>query len=306
MGTAPLRSRVEVRLAVAASAAGGLVAAVIMARSILTSASSTAAIGFIFLPLWASAVAVPCGIWGLALGHLWARARGERQGAAALLALAVLIAVAAPAGLGWKVRQGLQLRGAVHEALAMDARQLEAVFDRSPWNRNRFFLGALAQNRLASPELLDSIATLPDPELQEAMGSLWDVMGSNRKGIAVLRLIAAHPNTRPSTLEKIAAAARNDYLIGDVLRNPATPAHVLERYHDSSDYLIEWGLARNPNLPAAIFERLSRSPDRYTRLGLTQNPATPGAILERLAEDPDPLVAEYARLVIERRRAQDP
>ena len=61
-----------------------------------------------------------------------------------------------------------------------------------------FFLGALAQHPAASVELLEAIASLEDPALSESMGSLWDVMGENRKGEPVLALAARHPNATES------------------------------------------------------------------------------------------------------------
>jgi len=297
-----LSARPEARFALWSGLAGAIAAAAVSVKSILASASSTAALGFLFVPLVAAAVAVPCGIWGLALGYVGLHVRGAQRGIPAIFALAVFLTLAAPAVLAWEIWRGLELQQAAREALRMNGAELEAAFERSPWNRNKFFLGALAQNGAAAAPLLERIARLEDPELQEAMGSPWDVMGSNRKGLAVQRLVALHPNAAPATLEHLAATARNDYVIGDVLRNPATPAHVLERYYDSTEYLIEWGLALNPKLPAAVFERLSRSANLYTRMNLTYNAATPGPILERLAQDADPVLARNANHALERRR----
>jgi hypothetical protein len=39
--------------------------------------------------------------------------------------------------------------------------------------------------------------------LFQPMGSLWDVMGENRKGIAVMRLVASHRNTPPAIREAL-------------------------------------------------------------------------------------------------------
>jgi hypothetical protein len=76
---------------------------------------------------------------------------------------------------------------------------------------------------------------------------------------------------------------------------------VLERHYESTQYLLEWGLALNPNTPPRVMERLARSGNRYTRINLTRNPATPSAILEGLARDPDELLARSARQALERR-----
>ena len=52
----------------------------------------------------------------------------------------------------------------------------------------------------------DGLKSKMEPELYEPLGSLWDVMGANRKGLAVLRLVAHHPNTLGTTLAKLEAA----------------------------------------------------------------------------------------------------
>jgi len=135
------------------------------------------------------------------------------------------------------------------------------------------------------------------------MGSFWNVTGGNRKGLALMRLIAYNPNVSPATLERLASGPRADKVLHDVLRNPATPMKVLEPHFDSTDYLVEWGLALNPNTPPAVMGRLSKSKDLYTRMNLTYNKSTPPEILQRLAQDPDEILARNARQALERRAA---
>ena len=286
-----------------AGVGGALAAAVISVKGILSSASSTAAIGFIFLPFVAIAAAVPSGIWGLAVGYLVACRRGLRQAVRPVLVMAWVVALAAPAMVSWEVYRGLSLERAVRALQPLDAQALEAALEHSTWNRNKLFLGALAQHHAAGPALLARIAAMPDPELHEAMGSAWDVMGANRKGLAVMRLVAAHPNTEPATLERLAASTSNEYVIHDILRNPKTPAKTMAPHLESTNYLVEWALALNPITPAAVLERLSRSQDRVVRQNLTWNAATPDAMLERLAKDADEYVARSATQVLDRRRA---
>jgi hypothetical protein len=296
-----LTARPEAPWALWTGIAGGVAAAVLSTVSIFSSASSTAAIGFIFVPFVAIAAMVGSGIWGFALGCVWSSVRGVQRYAPALLAAAWVLALAVPAAIGWEAWRGLALQGAVRAVRGMTAGELDEVFGRSRWNRDKYFLGALVQNGAASPALLDRIAALPDAELYDSMGSLWDVMGENRKGIAVMRLLAHHPNTRGDTLARLADGPHADKLRHELARNPNTPAGVLARWFDSTDYLVEWGLALNPRTPPVVMERLSRSADRYTRMNLTYNAATPAAILERLAQDPDEILARTARTALERR-----
>lgn len=296
-----LSSRPEAPWALWAGIAGGIAAAVLSVKGILGSASSTAAIGFLFVPFIAIAAMVPAAVWGLAAGCVWLSLRGTRRYAPGMLVAAWALAIAGPAAVGWEVWRGIALERAVQEARSIDALALTEAFERSPWKRDKFFLGTLAQRPDASPALLDRIAALDDADLFEPMGSLWDVMGENRKGIAVMRLVANHANARGETLARLADGPRYDALRHELARNPNTPMNVLQRWFDSTDYLVEWGLALNPKTPSAVMERLAASTNRYARMNLTYNKATPAALLERLARDPDELLASNARLALERR-----
>ena len=77
---------------------------------------------------------------------------------------------------------------------------------------------------------------------------------------------------------------------------------VLARWFDSTDYLIEWGLALNPQAPQRVLQRLAISSNLYTRMNLTYNSATPREILDHLAQDPDESLARNAKQAIERYR----
>lgn len=294
--------RPEARWALWTGIAGGVAATVVSVHAILGSASSTAAIGFIFVPFVAIVVMLPAAMWGLALGCVWASLRGSGQYLRPVLIAAWTFALAVPAVIGWEVWRGLELQAAVRATHSMTGGQLDEAFAHSKWNRDRFFLGALAQHKSAGSGLLDRLAALPDPALYDPMGSLWDVMGDNRKGIAVMRLVASHPNTRGDTLARLAAAPEADKLRHELARNPNTPPDVLRRWYDSTDYLVEWGLALNPMTPHAVMERLAGSANQYTRLNLTYNAATPPAILERLARDSDEFIARSAARALEKQK----
>jgi hypothetical protein len=289
-----LSARPEARWGLWAGIAGGLAAAALSVKAILGSAGSTAAVGFIFVPFIAIAAMIPSAVWGLAAACVYLGLRGAQQYAPAMLVAAWAFAVAAPAAIGWEVWHGLALERAVAEVRTLDGRALDDAFARSPWGRDKYFLAALAQRKDASPALLDRIASLDDPELFEPMGSVWDVMGENRKGIAVMRLVAHHPNTPGAALARLADGPHADKLRHELARNPNTPDPVLARWHGSTDYLVEWGLALNPRTPPTVMERLALSQNPYTRMNLTYNPATSRALLERLAQDRDESVARNA------------
>ena len=295
-----LSARPESRFALVTGIAGALAAAAISVKAIFASGSSAAGIGFVFVPFVMAAAMVFAGVWGLALGCVWHALRGTQQYYRAVLLLATLVAVGVPVFGGWQVWQGLSLERAVAAAGAMNATELEHALAESPWRDNRFFLGAVVQNPAADEALLDRVAQLPDPELFEALGSLWDVKGKNHKGLAVMRLIAYNPNVGAATLQRLADGLHGEKVLHDVLRNRKTPLKILERHFNSTDTMIEWGLALNPQTPPAVLERLSNSSNIYTRFNLTYNEATPAPILKRLARDTAAVLAQHATQALDR------
>lgn len=298
--------RPEARWALWCGVAGALATAALSVKGIFSSGSSTAALGFIYLPLVAALGAIPVAAWGAALGHVVLRWRGTVQSPPLVAFAALAVAVALPAFVALEVDRGLRLEAAVREVKGMDVAQLGRAFEASPFKRDRYYLGALAQQPEAHAAVLGAIAALSDTELYEPMGSLWDVMGSNRKGLAVMRLVARHPNTDAATLAKLAEGLHAHSVVHELAANPKTPKPVLERWFDSTDYLIEWGLALNPQTPQRVMERLATSSNLYTRMNLTYNSATPREILDQLALDPDESLARNAKQAIERRRSGAP
>jgi len=230
------------------------------------------------------------------------RWRGAVQSPPLVMVAALAVAAALPVMVAVEIARGLRLEAAVREVRDMDVAQLGRAFTDSPFKRDRYFLAALAQNPAAGAAVLERVAGLRDPELYEPMGSLWDVMGQNRKGIAVMRLVARHPNTDAATLAKLAAEPNAQVAVHELAANPKTPMPVLERWFNSTDYLVEWGLALNPKTPQRVLQRLAASDNVHTRANLTTNKATPRESLDRLAQDADQNVARSAKQAIEQRR----
>jgi hypothetical protein len=294
--------RPEARWALWCGIAGALATAALSVKGIFASGSPTAALGFVYLPLVAALGAIPVAAWGAALGHVVLRWRGAVHSPPLVLVAALAVAAALPAMLAIEVERGLRLQAAVREVQGMDVAQLERAYEHSPFHRDRYFLAAVAQNPAARATLLGRIASLRDPDLYEPMGSLWDVMGSNRGGAAVMRLVARHPNTDPATLGKLASGPNAPRIARELAANPKTPVPVLERWYDSAEDPVARGLALNPRTPQRVLMRLAASPDAQTRANLTLNRETPREILDRLALDADPGVARDAKIAIERRK----
>lgn len=202
-----LRERPEAPWALWSGIFGALAVAALLLKGLFAATTATAVLGIVAVPLLAAFAAIPIGIWGAALGHVVLRLRGRVQGPRTVLVAALVVAASLPALVAREVHRGLGLEAAVREARAMEVARLEAAFDASPWRGDRYFVAALAQHPGASPRLLARIAAETDPALREPLGSLWDVMGENREGLSVMRLVARHPNTGADTLARLAADA---------------------------------------------------------------------------------------------------
>lgn len=305
------------KIGLAAGLMGYFLAAGVMAASIFRSTSSTAAIGCLFVPLVALVPAVPFFVLGFCAGF-FAQARGateRRRRIAAWVSLGIAVVVVLT-GAVYLVDNLLTVYQ-VRECLQMDGGELEAFFRDGARNRNKFVLGAIAQNPAAGADLLDAISALDDPELHEGMGSVFPLLGENRSGLAVMRLVARHANVGTRTLERLAESP-DDYVLGDVVMNPKTPVEILREAHRNGGYLVEWGLAANPETPGEILSEIAASDNEYTRSSVAKNPGTPIGGLTKLARDPvwhvrrsvvyhpgvpDALLEELARDADERVRA---
>ena len=247
---------------------GTVVMAVIEVKSIQRHSSSTAAIGFLFIPFYAVPAGLITALWGISIRNVWHSLRGLRQMAQWLIIGSWGLAFILPTAITREVVQGLRLKTAVDEVHRMKDEQLDVAFDHSPWKRNKYLLGAIAQNANASTDLLDRIASIPDSALYEKMWSHWDLMGVNSRGLAVMRLVIDHRNVSATTLEKLASSPyANEYVLSDLLSNQKTPLEVLKKHADTRELVMKWSLARNPNTPIEVLERLAKDLDRYTADG---------------------------------------
>jgi hypothetical protein len=266
------------------AAIGFALAAALTILSIKKSTSSTAAIGYLYVPMAGLFWSPPFFVFGFAIGYIkiWRSSQVRKLNVKIVLALAVSV-VLLLTGVTF-AGKGLWLTGLVHRIKYFDEAQLRNTLEASLFGKNKFVLGAIAQNKAASGELLDRIGRIDDKELYDKMGSVFDVMGENGHGLAVMRLVARHPNVLPETLEHLAECT-NDYVLGDVAGNNKTSVDTLIRLRKRNTYLIDWGLARNPATPPEILSALATSGDEYTRAPVAANPSTPLRDIEKLSSD---------------------
>lgn len=233
--TKGLHARPEAPWALWSGIAGAIAVTALSVKEIHSSGSSTAALGYIYLPLVAALAAIPIGIWGMALGHAVLRLRGAVDSPRMVFVAALLVAASLPVFVLHEVQRGLRLEAAVRSIHAMEVLELERAYEDAPFHRDRYFLGALAQHPRASAALLARIAGLQDPDLYEPLGSLWDVLGENRKGLAVMRLVAKHLNTDGEALAKLADSPQAQKITHELAANPRTPREILDRLAKDAD-----------------------------------------------------------------------
>lgn len=179
---------------------------------------------------------------------------------------------------------GFTVSEQVRRVERMNAAGIEAVLNQPKWAANKFVLGAVAQNPNATAADLHRIVMTGRTELYDRMGSAFDVMGKNTKGLAVMRLVIQHPNTAPEDLERL-ATSKNEYILSDLAGNPKLSQATLKRLTERGGHLIEWGLARHPQTPQSSLVRFAQSSDEYTRTSVAANPCAPAEVLEALSKD---------------------
>jgi hypothetical protein len=272
---------------------GFTLVAVLTIMSTSRSSSSTAAIGYLCVPIISLLWSILFFVFGYAVGYLWNwHYEHPRKLNSAVIAAVVISIVLFFAGAKFAI-EGIYLSSLIPEIESMNEQELKNTLEKPLFGKNKFVLGAIVQNKNASGELLNIIGAIDDKALYEKMWSLFDIMGKNRHGLAVMRLIARHPNVLPETLEHLAKCS-NNYVLGDVAGNEKTSVETLASLSERKNYLIDWGLAGNPSTPSDILSNLSLSGNEYTRAYVAGNPNTPLKDLKRLASDRERSVRQNA------------
>lgn len=272
--------------------AGFLVRAVMIQQDIQRSTISTAAIGYLFLPLMAAIAALPALLAGLCLGYaLFYFRQSPTKAAFYKPVVALVCAVGLLAWQGKAISDELNTPLKVEQVEALQSLEsLQKLLDQQKTEKNIYVLGAIAMNPRTTGAMLDQIAHIDEPDLQDKMVGY----GKNRKGLAVMRLVAKHANVYPQTLEFLANST-NEYVRSSVAANAKLSPRSLRRLASEHNYLIDWSLAANAATPVDILKQLAESKDIYTRRGLVSNPTTPVQVIEFLAHDAESFISQEAR-----------
>ncbi len=271
----------------------GVIAAIVIfllgTKAILNSASSTAAIGFIILPFYAVIVLVIFAFIGFWVGVIAQGVldRNFRYKPRFFLGIIIIIPV-----MFYFASYGSELfitYREVNRITHMNTQELNQAYLSRPqhslYGYDIYILAAIAQNPNTGSDLLNNIAHLDDPRLNDRLGSmLMDLTKKNRKGLAVMRLVVHNPNVSLDTLVYL-TNSNNYNVLGDLASNPKLPVNELRKLYERArtsgeGYLIDWDLAYNPNTPQDILRELAKKikPDAAfdpIDSALKNNPSTP-------------------------------
>ena len=222
--------------------------------AITQSRSSTAALGFIWLPFMCSSV----GFLALAYGR-WAQSGedGPRR-VIGWLALASAVVI-----VGITLREGVRTRGSNQAREARyQAQVTEVVFARGQISEG------LARNPGRQREFMDSL------------------IRARMNDRAFLLAALDYDSISPDILDTLATSADRGIAL-EAVRNPRTPAATLTRVYEQKNYpdYFYQALAGNPNTPPEILRKLYQNPGVISNLDiwLAGNPGTPRDVLEEIA-----------------------
>ena len=248
--------------------------------AVLQSRSSTAGLGFLFLPF----IAVLAGALAWAFQNLRvSRSLPVRTAAWACL-LGAIAVVGGELNAGRETIAKNRGRDAEHRARALRMERNQADISQrlalAP-GQEVATLAVLLREHEGDPEFLL-------PALESKFASADDLDRFARKDELSLTLTALrNPNCRAETLVRIHRThAYPDYFLQALSAHPNTPPELLREIHAQQPRRIQgldhW-LARNPSTPPDLLEALSRGADVNVIRGLLQNPGLSCAMLPEIA-----------------------
>lgn len=242
---------------------GASIFAGLQIAAILRSTSSTAAIGFIFVPIWSCLAFGVFFLFGYSIGYV--RSGMNKNKVNVLTVVAATFIVGFGGYLAKEIVTGWIVMNLVSEIENTgNNEKLVKIFNDSFLGQNKFVLGAMALKPTVSQELLDQIAHLENSELYEAMGSLLPLLGSNSKGLCVMRLVVVNDNVSPKTIEYLATKTKQEYVLGTIAGSSKTSEATLRKLAQQENYLVDWGLAQNRNTPQDVFPLLLNRKKDFT------------------------------------------
>ena len=248
--------------------------------AITQSRSSTAALGFLWLPFMCASV----GFLGLAFGR-WGRSEDEAPrrilGWLALAGAVVIVGMTVREGVRTRARNQARearykaqvtevvfARGQISEGLARNSGRQREFMDsiiRARMNDRAFLLAALDYDSI-SPDILDTLAMSPD------------------RGIALEAV--RNPRTPPGTLTRVYEQKNYpDYFYQALAANPQTPPDILRKLYQNPGVIssLDIWLAGNPGTPREVLDQIAiKTTDKSVISRLIENPAVDCPMRQRL------------------------
>ena len=248
--------------------------------AILQSRSSTAGIGFLFLPL----LGVLAGFLGLAFGR-WRLAPEPAKRAVAWVALAgalLLVSFNLVDGAQTRVKNRVRddKQAEFSAAVGHNRDSITAALKQNP-GRERAWLDSSIRARMNDRAFL--LAALPNDSISPAI--LDTLANSNDLGIALEAV--RNPNTTGETLERVYhAKTYPDYFFQALAAHHNTPPDVLRELYRRPRTIsgLDIWFAGNPSTPKEILSEIARTTsDRNVANALVNNTALDCPILTQLA-----------------------
>ena len=172
---------------------------------------------------------------------------------------------------------------------------LAKKFNDSYFKNNKFVLGAIAQNHATSPEILDKIAKLNDPELHKKINLINPIsplFWNNNESFSVMVFVIRNPNTLAQTIEYLASTSHNKHTLRYIAINSKTSIGTLRRLELKKNDLIDLSLSFNKNTPADLFPKLlERAQNKFLLMGLLNNSSVPSEVKDKASA----MLADYPK-----------
>jgi hypothetical protein len=230
--------------------------------AIATSRSSTAAVGYIFLPFYSVAVAGAGFLVSWSVMYI-VRFTVERLGIISKRITAIPLLIVAVLTL---CTTALIAR---HRLVRQELLRAAASASTNPDRLEKILAGAFSSRDLPVLSLLAKNPSTPPADLIRIYDfSKHSVSEFNPPEYVVFHSLAQNPRTPPDILVVLAACPQMS---------------------------IRVGVGMNPGTPTETLRKLSRDKENLVRSWMTSNPKIPKELLLQLANDPDQIVRNYAQ-----------
>jgi hypothetical protein len=278
---------------------GFVLASAFLVRAIFQSTSSTAAVGFLFLPVFGGIGAVLGGICAFLFFTFkdFFTNREETSPARVFLALALVLLGAGTLVLWGQESAALELA----KNQSAGAEELRLVSERRFFLRKDAVEEALAANPSTPLPVLEKFVRGPAPRL-------WNTVGAN-PGISVELLTEIVSG--PLSYDKVAGAAGNPKLTQASIARLAGVGP--ENFPGKVEYelyqtFVLAALARRPDLPQEILDRLARweAPEYFLVVALISSPRISCSQLERFLGNESQVLAGMVERELKKRDCKSP